>query len=50
MGKGKMMLVDSDEVALEDLFWAEPKPMHLDYRTAQIKAGRSELAEIVYWH
>ena len=49
-GKGKMMLVDSDEVVLEDPLWAEPKPMHLDYRTAQIKAGRSELAEIVYWH
>ena len=44
-GKGKMMLLESDEVALEDPFWAEPKPMHLDYRTHQIKARRSELAD-----
>ena len=44
-GKGKMMLLEDDEVVLEDPKWAKPKPMHLDYRTSEIKARRSALAD-----
>ena len=44
-GKGKMMLLDSDEVILEDESWAEPKPLHIDYRSSEIKSRRLELAD-----